>query len=105
MNWDGYINYPMRDPNAYALRCMGDSMRPRIREGEFVIIEPNSEPISGDEVLVKSLDGRVMIKTLLYQRDGRLHLLSVNEAHPLQSTPLEDVDKIKTEDLLPKNQC
>jgi phage repressor protein C with HTH and peptisase S24 domain len=82
---DGHISYPTRDRNAYALRCVGDSMKPRIRDGEFVIVEPNSEAQPGDEVLVKAVDGRVMVKTLLYERDGKVHLLSVNEAHPPQA--------------------
>lgn len=91
---DGYISYPTKDPNAYALRCYGDSMKPRIKEGEFVIVEPNSEPQNGDEVLVRTTDDRVMVKTLLYKRDGRVHLLSINEAHPPQSIALQDVEKI-----------
>jgi phage repressor protein C with HTH and peptisase S24 domain len=49
---------------------------------EHMVVELGEPPIPGDEVLVKSKDGRVMVKTLLYVRDGRLHLLSVNEAHP-----------------------
>lgn len=91
---DGYINYPTRDRNAYALRCKGDSMKPRIKDGEFVIIEPNSEPLPGDEILLKTLDGRVMVKTLLYKRDGKVHVMSVNEAHPPQAFDIADIDKI-----------
>lgn len=79
---DGHINLPSDDSNAYALRCVGDSMTPRIRNGEFVVVEPNREVSNGDEVLVKATGGRVMVKTFLYRRDGRVHLLSVNEAHP-----------------------
>lgn len=88
---DGYINYPSKDAQAYALRCIGDSMKPRIRNGEFVIVEPNSEAISGDEVLVKANDGRVMVKILLYKRDGRVYLQSLNEAHPSLSIKLDDI--------------
>jgi len=91
---DGYINYPTRDQDAYALRCTGDSMKPRIRNGEFVIVEPNRQAKPGDDVVLKSLDGRVMVKTLLYMRDGRVHLLSINEAHPPQSFALNEIDKI-----------
>lgn len=91
---DGLITYPSRDKNAYALRCVGDSMKPRIRDGEFVIVEPNSEPIPGDEILLKTQDGRVMVKTLLYQRDDKIHVMSVNEAHPPQAFALADIDKI-----------
>ncbi|MGZ5053406.1 MAG: XRE family transcriptional regulator [Methylobacter sp.] len=91
---DGYINYPTNDANAYAIRCRGDSMKPRIKDGEFVIVEPNTEPRPGDEVVVKSYDGRAMVKTLLFIRDGRVHLMSINEAHPPQSIPLEEVEKM-----------
>ncbi len=91
---DGHITYPTRDKNAYALRCHGDSMKPRIRDGEFVIVEPNSEPIPGDEILLKTHDGRVMVKTLLYQRDDKVHVMSVNEAHPPQAFNLAEIDKI-----------
>lgn len=91
---DGYILLPTRDAHAYALRCKGDSMRPRIRDGEFVVVEPGTPPIPGDEVLVKALDGRVMVKTLLYRRDGRVHLLSVNEAHPPIAINEADIEVI-----------
>ena len=56
-------------------------MRPRIKAGEFVIIEPSHECVNGDEVLIKRKQGRVMVKELLYMRDGSYHLGSVNEAH------------------------
>lgn len=40
-NGDGHIRWPSYDADVYALKCVGDSMVPRIKEGEFVIIEPN----------------------------------------------------------------
>lgn len=89
---DGYIDLPTRDPNAYALRCVGDSMKPRIRNGEFVVVEPNRAIANGDEVLVKAADGRVMVKQFLYRRDGRVHLLSVNEAHPPMALDEHEVE-------------
>lgn len=88
---DGYIDFHTTDPNAYALRCKGDSMAPRIKEGEFVVVEPNSVPHPGDEVMVKSEDGRVMIKELLYVREGLVHLASVNEAHGRITIPVDQV--------------
>lgn len=78
---DGYINLPSDDANAYAVRCAGDSMLPRIQDGEFVLVEPNHAITNGDEVLVKATDGRVMVKKFLYRRDGKIHLHSVNVAH------------------------
>jgi hypothetical protein len=89
---DGYIPWPTKAPNAYALRCRGDSMKPRVKDGEYVIVEPSRAPIPGDEVLIKARDGRVMIKELLYVRDGTVHLLSVNEAHGKLALPLEQIE-------------
>jgi phage repressor protein C with HTH and peptisase S24 domain len=65
-------------------------MRPRIRDGEFAIIEPGHPVEPGDDVLVKARDGRVMVKTFLYRRAGKTHLVSINEAHP--SISLTDVE-------------
>ena len=79
---DGYIDYQSNDAEAYSLKCVGESMKPRIKNGEFVIVEPSHACVSGDEVLIKCIKGRVMVKELLYIRDGMVHLASVNEAHP-----------------------
>jgi hypothetical protein len=78
---DGFLDFPSEDPNAYSLRCKGDSMLPRIKDGEFVVIEPSHPVEAGDEVLVRAIDGRVMVKTFLYARGGRTHLSSINENH------------------------
>ncbi|WP_183723526.1 helix-turn-helix transcriptional regulator [Paraburkholderia sp. WP4_3_2] len=91
---DGYIDFPSRDPNAYALKCKGDSMRPRIQAGEFVIIEPSHPYEPGDDVLVKSTDGRVMVKRYLYSTPGRLYLVSINDAHEPISIANEEIDKV-----------
>jgi phage repressor protein C with HTH and peptisase S24 domain len=91
---DGYVEYSSRDANAYAIRCIGNSMSPRIKDGEFVIVEPNTSYTNGDEVMVKALDGRVMVKTYLYTRDNKVYLISVNEAYPQISIPLEQIEKI-----------
>lgn len=92
---DGFIEWPSRDINAYCLRCTGESMKPRIRHGEFAVIEPNHECVPGDEVLVVANDGRVMVKLLGYIRDGMIHLDSVNEQHPRISILMTDVSKIQ----------
>lgn len=91
---DGYVDFPSKDPDAYALKCEGDSMRPRIKAGEFVIIEPNQPIEPGDEVLVKSKDGRVMVKEFLYKRGGRTHLISVNDAHKPMAFSDDEIEKI-----------
>jgi phage repressor protein C with HTH and peptisase S24 domain len=91
---DGYLHFFSTDPDAYGLRCVGDSMEPRIKDGEFVIVEPNHPVTNGDEVLAKSKDGRVMVKILGYTRDGYTHLLSVNQSHKTIKIPATDIDKL-----------
>jgi DNA-binding transcriptional regulator YiaG len=91
---DGYIDWPTNDPDAYALECDGESMRPRIKPGEFVIVEPNHAFQPGDEVLVKSKDGRVMVKEFAYKAQGRYHLLSINETHGKISLGDDEIEKM-----------
>ncbi|MBW0450871.1 S24 family peptidase [Paraburkholderia phenoliruptrix] len=91
---DGFVACPTEDKDAYALRCIGDSMRPRIKDREFVVVEPNHLIEPGDEVLVKSKDGRVMVKEFLYERAGRVHLISVNEAHAPIALAKDEIEKM-----------
>lgn len=74
-----YIDLPTADPAAYAVQCQGDSMAPRIKHNEYIVAEPSVEVSPGDEVLVRSTEGRMMVKQFLYARDGRLHFASVND--------------------------
>lgn len=78
---EGAIEWPTKDPNAYALRCVGDSMKPRIKHGEFVIVEPNHKVHPGDEVVIKDKHDRVMVKQFVYENAGRDYFASVNEAY------------------------
>ncbi len=91
---DGWVRYPARDPNAYALRCKGDSMRPRIKNGEFVVVEPNTPFKPGHDVLVRDKRGRAMVKVFNFERDGSIEVGSVNEDHKAITLTLEEIDKI-----------
>lgn len=91
---DGFVMYPARDPNTYAVRVKGDSMRPRIKPGEFVVIEPNAPVHIGEEVLVQTTDGRSMIKQLGARRNGLVELISINEQDHRPIT-LEERDIVK----------
>lgn len=74
---DGYLDAPSNDPGAYALRVKGSSMSPRIYEGEIILIEPNRQCHPGDEVVVRTVDGQIMVKLLLTRRGGQITLGSV----------------------------
>lgn len=91
---DGYLNISSTDPNAYALRVVGNSMTPRIKNNEFVLIEPNTTYVTGDEVLVKTTHGRAMIKEFIYMRDGQYRLDSVNQGYEPVFLPIGEVEKV-----------
>jgi phage repressor protein C with HTH and peptisase S24 domain len=91
---DGHVLYPTKNPSTYALRVKGDSMRPRIKPGEFVVIEPGGSISAGDEVLVKTKDGRSMIKILHSRRNGLVELMSVNEEHSPITIDESDIEII-----------
>ena len=91
---EGYLPIPSRDPDAFAVRCRGTSMTPRIQPGEYVIVEPSIEATPGDEVLVEAIDGRVMVKRYLYKKAGNVYLGSVNESHPNIVLSLDNIRRI-----------
>ena len=75
---DGHIEIATEDPNAYGLRVRGQSMFPAIRDGWYVLVEPNGTPQTGEYVLLKLRDGRKMVKELLVRRSTSIEVLSVN---------------------------
>lgn len=91
---DGYIDITSDDPNAYGLKVVGSSMHPRIKNGEFVLIEPNHPYQSGDEVLVKTKDGRAMVKEFIYRRDGQFRFDSISDGYPPIFLDEQSVEKI-----------
>jgi len=75
---DGFIEMATQDPQAYGLRVRGQSMFPSIRDGWFVLIEPNGQLRTGEYVLIKLKDGRKMVKELLFNRSSSIEVMSVN---------------------------
>jgi SOS-response transcriptional repressor LexA len=91
---EGVVSYQSTDKNAYAVRVVGESMMPRIKSGEFVIVEPNHSVRPGDEVLVVTTDGQSMVKELLFERDGIVTLGSVNADYGRISLQRSQISKM-----------
>lgn len=79
---DAHVLFQTKDSDAYGIQVRGDSMRPRIRPGEIIVLEPRRQCHPGDDVVVATKDGRKMVKQFLYRRSGAVALGSINEAHP-----------------------
>lgn len=93
---DGVIDYPTTDRNAYALRVRGDSMHPRYRAGEYIVVEPSIEPQPGEDVVVICRDGRKLLKTLAWTRGGSISLLSINNGHSPLTLDLTEIERMHT---------
>lgn len=91
---ESYIPWPTRDPNAYALRVKNDSMTPRIRPGEIIVVEPGASVSPGDDVLVRTRAGRKMVKQLLFRRGEEVTLGSINIAHKQVTLGAEEIESI-----------
>lgn len=80
-----------KDENAFALRVIGTSMEPEFREGDIIIVSPNTEPVNGDFVIAK-IDGEVTFKQLhIYL--NKLVLKPLNEAFdPIEIDRSEGVE-------------
>lgn len=93
---DGAIEIATNDENAYGLRVRGQSMFPAIRDGWYVVVEPNNKPAVGEYVLVKLKGGKKMVKELLNRRTASIEVMSVNGGERLSFdvTELEGVQAI-----------
>lgn len=92
---EGYVEYWTKDPAAYALRIKGDSMHPRYRAGEYIVVTPAIEPQPGRDVVVKLRTGQSMLKQLNWIRGGEIQLLSINNGYAPHTISLEDVESIQ----------
>jgi phage repressor protein C with HTH and peptisase S24 domain len=92
---DGYLEFDT-EPGAIAIRIKGHSMHPAIREGWYVVIEPNKTPTIGEYVLAKFKDGKKMVKELIQVKTDGYLLLSVNGDERITASyeDLEDIQPI-----------
>jgi len=91
---DGWVDYWTADPLAHALRIKGDSMHPRYRAGEFVIVTPSVEAQPGRDVVVKLTNGKCLLKQLNWMRDDEVQLLSINNGYAPMTISRSEIETI-----------
>lgn len=89
---EGSVDYPTSDSSAYALRVRGDSMHPRYRAGEFIVVTPSITAQPSDDVVVALKDGRKLLKVLNWIQDEEIQLLSVNNHFGPLTLQLSEVE-------------
>jgi repressor LexA len=81
---DDYVRCPdLHDPNAFAVRVVGDSMEPRFREGDIVIFSPAAEVQSGDDCFIRfSMPHETTFKRVFFEPDSMVRLQPRNDKYP-----------------------
>jgi SOS-response transcriptional repressor LexA len=79
---DEWLDCPFdHSPSAFCLRVVGDSMMPEYREGEVILVDPALCANHGDDVIVRTPEGKATFKRLHDTPDGK-YLIAINPAHP-----------------------
>jgi len=79
--------------NLSAIRVVGDSMEPLLREGDEVLVDCREQPFR-DGVHVVRLDELLLVKRVASKGGGRYSLLSQNLAYPPIDVGAKDFDII-----------
>ncbi|MFC3100919.1 S24 family peptidase [Altererythrobacter lauratis] len=74
-----------------AVRVIGDSMEPLLREGDDLLVDTRAQPFR-DGIYVLRLDGNLLVKRVTAQGAGRFSILSQNLAYPPLSVDAQDFE-------------
>ena len=80
---DDYVRCPdLHDPNAFAVRVVGDSMEPKFREGDIVIFSPAAEVNNGDDCFVRfAMPHETTFKRVFFEQNNKVRLQPRNEKY------------------------
>ena len=77
---EDYIRCPdLHDPNAFAVRVVGDSMEPKFKENDIVIFSPAADVSNGDDCFVRfATPHETTFKRVFFEKDNNVRLQSRN---------------------------
>ncbi|MHC4474746.1 MAG: XRE family transcriptional regulator [Planctomycetota bacterium] len=80
---DDYVRCPdLHDPNAFAVRVVGDSMEPKFSEGDIVVFSPAAEVHNGDDCFIRFAEPHeTTFKRVFFESDNRIRLQPRNEKY------------------------
>jgi repressor LexA len=80
---DDYIRCPdVHDPNAFAVRVIGDSMEPKFKEGDIVIFSPAAEVKSGDDCFIRfTMPHETTFKRAFFEKGDKVRLQPRNDKY------------------------
>jgi repressor LexA len=88
---DDYVTVDdVKDPGAFALKVKGNSMSPRIEDGDIVIVSPQQEARSGDICVIR-VSGEDTLKKVKFE-GNYIHLIPLNTDFEPVTVKKKDVD-------------
>ncbi len=80
---DDYVRCPdLHDPNAFAVRVVGDSMEPKFTEGDIVVFSPAVEVRNGDDCFVRfGAAHETSFKRVFFESKDKVRLQPRNEKY------------------------
>lgn len=101
---DGYVPTHAAGEKAYGIKGTGDSMFPAIRNGWYVVCDPDAELVPMEFVQVCLKDGRCTIKEFIGIQNDVLSLIAVNGGERLTFN-MDEVESITAiTDIVPPSQ-
>ncbi|HED2522675.1 TPA: XRE family transcriptional regulator [Klebsiella aerogenes] len=93
MKRDGWLKLDS-DSSSFALEIVGNGLWPRVKNGEFVVLEKRVIAEPGDDVVVQRTDGSYLFKTLTSQR-GDIQVADITGKTALpELIPAETIDTV-----------
>ena len=88
---DDYVTVDdVKDPQAFALRVKGNSMSPRIEDGDVVVVSPSTDVNNGDIAVVR-VDGEDTLKKVKFE-GAYVHLIPLNPEFEPVTVKKKDVN-------------
>ena len=80
---DDYVRCPdLHDPNAFAVRVVGDSMEPKFCQGDIVVFSPETEVHNGDDCFVRfTMPHETTFKRIFFEPNNKIRLQPRNEKY------------------------
>jgi repressor LexA len=91
---DDYVRCPdLHDPNAFAVRVVGDSMEPKYHQGDIIIFSPTLAVQNGDDCFVRMTEPHeTTFKQVFFEENGTIRLQPRNHKYSPLILPRERVN-------------
>ncbi len=93
-HWDAFT-FPavqiVHDKNLYALEVGSNMLMPVYREGDVLVVSPESNIRRGDRVIVRTAKGEILVHELRRQTAARIELKSIDSAAENRHMALNEV--------------